>query len=179
VGWNLISMQGAGVDDIEARVGTVTASFAAALGWTERNTRAQNLVTMATRSLCELGLCLPPEAAPTIFQITTILSDDDWREAVLPRLSPYVQQFWRTRFEKLDYTPVTNLLDRLRSNSSTAALFGASRSTYDVRAAMDQGAIVLACPAGLGDLDRICASMFCYDLYRAALSRRDTPAERR
>ena len=64
-----------------------------------------------------------------------------------------VDKYWSLRFPKLSpeaITPVTNLIDRLRSSANVAALFGSSRSTYDVRRAMDQGLVVLACPAGTG-----------------------------
>ena len=43
-----------------------------------RKTRGQSLV--------ELALRLPPEAAPTIFQISSLLSNDEWRIGVLPLL---------------------------------------------------------------------------------------------
>ena len=182
-GWNVLSMEGLGAVDVEARVSALASSFAAALSWDDRNTRALNLVTMAAQSLCELALRLPPKLAPTIFQITTLLSNDDWRGEVLPYLSRTSRDFWSTRFTKLAaeaITPVTNLLDRLRASSGVAALFGSSRSTYDVRAAMDAGAAVLACPAGIGDKDKLVFSLFLFDLFRATLSRRDIlPAQRR
>ncbi|HET7486495.1 MAG TPA: hypothetical protein VFJ85_01105 [Acidimicrobiales bacterium] len=181
-GWNVLSMEGLGAVDVEARVSALASSFAAALSWDDRNTRALNLVTMAAQSLCELALRLPPELAPTIFQITTLLSNDDWRGEVLPYLSRTSRDFWATRFTKLAaeaITPVTNLLDRLRASSGVAALFGSSRSTYDVRAAMDAGAAVLACPAGIGDKDKLVFSLFLFDLFRATLSRRDIPPAQR
>ncbi len=71
-GWNPLSMEGCGPADIEAKVGTLASAFAAALNWSDRNTRGLNLVAQATQSLCELALQLPPDIAPTIFQIVTI-----------------------------------------------------------------------------------------------------------
>ena len=181
-GWNLFSMEGRGPEDVEARVSAVVDSFASALQWGEVNNRALTLTTMAAQSMCELALVLPPDLAPTIFQMTTILADDEWRELVLPHLSSASQGFWSTRFSKLSsdaITPVTNLIDRLRSSAAIAALLGSSRSTYDIRKAMDRGDVVLCCPAGIGDKDRLISNFFVYDLLQAALSRRDTPSAQR
>lgn len=184
LGWNLLSMDGLGPDDVERRVAAVVDSFSAALHWGEVNTRAINLLTQATQALCELALRLPPELAPTIFQVTTILSNAAWRNEVLEHLGPVSRDFFETRFPRIDktseaITPVTNLVDRLRSSNAVAGMLGQSRSGYDIRAAMDQGRIVLACPAGTGDKDRLLACFLVYDLLQAALSRRDLPPERR
>ena len=181
-GWNVLSMEGLGPADVETKVGALTSAFASALSWTDQNTRALSLTTMAAQSLCELALQLPPDLAPTIFQMVTILANDDWRGAVLPYLSRTSRDYWTTRFAKLaaeSITPVTNLLDRLRASSTIAALFGSSRSTYDVRQAMDTGKVVLACPAGIGDKDKLIFSLFLFDLFRAAKSRQDTDPEKR
>lgn len=181
-GWNLLNMEGRGEVEIEARTSAVVSSFASALSWGSINNRALTLTTFAAQSMCELNLQLPPDLQATLFQMTTILSDEEWRASVLPFLSPQTRAFWSQRFTALSaeaITPVTNLLDRLRSSPAVAALFGSSRSTYDVRAAMDAGQIVLASPAGTGDKDRLIACFFVFDLLRAALSRRDTHPDRR
>ena len=57
----------------------VVASFASAMGWGTVNNRAMTLTQMAAQSLCELGMRLPADLQPTIFQMTTILADEDWR----------------------------------------------------------------------------------------------------
>ena len=182
-GWNPISMAGLGRYDIESKVSAVVDSFAAALNWGEINNRALTLTTMAVQSLCELALQLPDELAPTIFQITTLLADEDWRDSVVPFLSPPAQAFWTTRFPKLSadaITPVTNLIDRLRSSPTVAALLGSSQSTYDVRRSMDDGRIVLWSTAGTGAWATLVNCFVTYDLFRAAMSRRSTPrADRR
>lgn len=180
--WNLFSMEGRSPEDKEARVAAVVDSFASALRWGEINNRALALTTMAAQTLVELALVLPPGAAPTIFQVSTLLSNDSWREAVLPFVSQPSREFWTSRFPRLGaeaITPVTNLIDRLRSSAQVTALLGASRSSYDVRRAMDRGMVVLACPAGNGDKDRLVANFLVYDVLQAALSRKDTPPERR
>lgn len=181
-GWNLFSMEGRPPEDKEARVDVIVNSFASALRWSEINNRALALTTMAAQSLVELALQLPAELAPTIYQISSLLSNDEWRIGILPLLSPAVRDFWTTRFPRLAteaITAVTNLIDRLRSSSSVAALLGASQSTYDIRKCMDQGKVVLACPAGNGDKDRLVANFLVYDVLQAALSRKDTPPDRR
>ena len=181
-GWNLFSMEGLSAEHMEAKVTAVVNSFASALGWDERNDRALSLVTAASQSLVELALVLPPDIAPTIFQISTLLCNDEWRRAVIPYLSRNWQDYWLHRFPKLAseaFTVVTNFIDRLRSSSPVAGLLGSSRSSYNVRRAMDEGKIVLTCPAGVGDKDRLVANFMVYDLLQAALSRKDTPAHRR
>jgi hypothetical protein len=173
-GWNLFDMQGRSAEDIEAKVSAVVESFASTLKWTEMNNRAQTLTTMTAQALCELALVLPPELAPTLFQMTTLLSSETWREAVVPFLSPSCQEFWTERFKDMPkdaILPVTNLVDRLRTSATVAAMFGASESTYDIRAAMDAGKIVLACPSSGGDKNKLVANFFIYDLLHALLSR--------
>ncbi len=182
-GWNPLSMTGRHASEIEARAGAVVASFASAMSWGQVNNRALTLTGMAAQSLCELGLRLPDHLQPTIFQMTTILADEQWRTAVLPHLGTHARAFWETRFAKLStdaITPVTNLLDRLRASDRVAALLGSPSSSYDVRRAMDNGQIVLVCPSGTGDKDRLVTALFLYDVLRAGLSRRDiAPAARR
>ena len=181
-GWNLFSMERRAPEDMEARIAGVVDSFASALRWGEINNRALTLTTMAAKSLVELALRLPADLAPTLFQITTLLSDDDWRAAVAPHLSRDAQTFWASRFPKLAadaITPVTNLIDRLASSSAVKGLLGSSRSSYDIRACMDTGKVVLACPAGTGDKDRLIANFLVYDVLQGALSRKDTPPGRR
>ena len=74
-------------------------------------------------------------------QVLSLLSDDGWRSDMMPYFSPLSRAFWKSRFPRLPaeaITPVTNLLDRLRSSTGVSALLGASRSTYDIRRAMDR-----------------------------------------
>jgi hypothetical protein len=181
-GWNPLSMEGLSAADIESKVASVASAFAAQMDWSDRNTRALNLVGQATQSLCELALQLPADLAPTMFQITTILANDDWRREVLPFLSATSRSFWTTRYGKLageSLTVVTNALDRLRASRSVASLFGQSRSTFDLRDAMDTGKIVLLCPGGVGDKENLIHALFLFELFRVTLSRRDVPAEHR
>ena len=117
-------------------------ALAVALGWDERNTRALNLATQAAQALVELAARLPADLAPTIFQVPTLLSDEQWRERVVPFLAPATRQFFTSRFARLPaeaITPVTNIIDRMRAARPVAALLGSPASTFSARAAMDGG----------------------------------------
>jgi hypothetical protein len=180
-GWNLFEL-GAGAGESEARVEAVVDAFASALEWGERSTRAINLTTQAASALAAISAHLDPDLAPTIFQIPTLLSDSEWRAAVLPFLPRSAQRFWTDRFPLLAaeaITPVTNMVDRLRASSAITALLGQSRSSYRVREAMDEGKIVLACPGAGGTRDRLIANLLLFDLLHAARGRAELAPERR
>ena len=180
-GWNLFEFGGDAVES-EARVEAVVDAFASALEWGERSTRAINLTTQAAAALATIAQKLDAELAPTIFQIPTLLSDAEWREAVLPFLPRADQRFWTDRFPLLAseaITPVTNMVDRLRRAPSIRALLGQSQSTYRVREAMDKGKIVLACPGTGGTRDRLVANLLLFDLLHAARGRADLPPAKR
>jgi hypothetical protein len=180
-GWNLFEFGGDAVES-EARVEAVVDAFASALEWGERSTRAINLTTQAAAALATIAQRLDSELAPTIFQIPTLLSDAEWRGAVLPFLPRADQRFWTDRFPLLAseaITPVTNMVDRLRRAPSIRALLGQSQSTYRVREAMDKGKIVLACPGTGGTRDRLIANLLLFDLLHAARGRAELAPERR
>lgn len=181
-GWNLFEFGGDAVES-EARVEAVVDAFASALEWGERSTRAINLTTQAAAALAAIAERLDAELAPTIFQIPTLLSDAEWREAALPFLPRADQRFWTDRFPLLAseaITPVTNMVDRLRRSPQIRALLGQSQSTYRVREAMDAGKIVLACPGTGGTRDRLVANLLLFDLLHAARGRSElAPAERK
>ncbi|HXV04460.1 MAG TPA: hypothetical protein VFP23_00965, partial [Solirubrobacterales bacterium] len=180
-GWNLFEF-GGNATESEARVEAVVDAFASALEWGERSTRAINLTTQAAAALAAIAQRLDAELAPTIFQIPTLLSDAEWRQAVLPFLPRADQRFWTDRFPLLAseaITPVTNMVDRLRRSPSIRALLGQSQGTYRVREAMDKGKIVLACPGTGGTRDRLIANLLLFDLLHAARGRSDLPPARR
>ncbi len=178
--WNVLGVGGSG--GAEGRVEAVVDAFASAMRWDERNSRALNLTTQAAQALASIARVLPPDLAPTIFQLPTFLSDENWRRAVLPILPRPAQQFWIERFPRLAVeaiTPVTNMVDRLRASSAITALLGQSQSTYRVREAMDRGLIVLACPGSGGTRDRLIANLIVFDLLHAAKSRANIAPEHR
>lgn len=181
-GWNLFSVHGRSEERAARQVDAIVDAFAATLQWDERNTRALNLITQSAQALIELARHLPPELAPTLFQVPTLLGDDRWRAAVLPHLSAPTRDFFVHRFPRLpagSITPVTNLIDRLRAAPAVAGLLGSPTSTYDVRDAMDRGQIVLACPGFGSERDALVANLLVYDVLHAARSRASIPPELR
>ena len=180
--WNLFALEHRTRVEAAGKVEAFVDALAAALRWDERNTRALNLATQAAQALIELALKLPAELAPTIFQIPTLLSDDQWRTAVLPALSPGTRGFFTERFPRLSpdaITAVTNLIDRLRVARPVAAFLGTPVSTYDARRAIRQGLIVLACPGSGSTRDRLVANLLVYDVLHAAKANASIPPERR
>lgn len=181
-GWNLFSVHGRSPERAARQVDAIVDAFAATLQWDERNTRALNLITQSAQALIELARHLPPELAPTLFQVPTLLGDDSWRAEVLPHLSAPTRDFFVHRFPRLpagSITPVTNLIDRLRAAPAVAGLLGSPTSTYDVREAMDNGKIVLACPGFGSERDRLVANLLVYDVLHAARTRASIPPELR
>ncbi|MDI5975483.1 ATP-binding protein [Amycolatopsis magusensis] len=181
-GWNPLSMQGFSEEDIEDRVDAVVTSFATALGWGDSAPRAKSILTKACEALCYLAMRLPRDCAPTIFQIPTLLDNDEWRQEVLRCLKPSVRRYWTDSFPKLApdaTTVVTNIINRLRTSPTLSAFLGSSRTTYDVRRAMDTGKIVFVCTTGTGETNKLITSFMIYDLFRAGRSRGDTPVDQR
>jgi hypothetical protein len=181
-GWNLFAARGLDPDAAERRVEAIVDSFASALQWSERNNRALTLTTQATAALIELAGVLPEGLQPTIFQIPSILGNPGWLAAALPHLSPARRQFFTERFPRLSeeaITPVTNLIDRLRSSTSLAALLGAQSSSYDIGRAMNERRIVLACPGAGGAKDKLVANLLVYDLLHGAKGRASMAPEHR
>ncbi|HEX7245093.1 MAG TPA: hypothetical protein VF245_05955 [Solirubrobacterales bacterium] len=182
-GWNLFELSGSEPAAAESRVEAIVDAFASTLQWGEQSTRAINLTTQAAGALAAIAPVLPPELAPTIFQLPTLLSNERWRAAALPFLPKASQAFWIDRFPLLAQeaiTPLTNLVDRLRHSTPISALLGQSQSTYRVRDAMDNGQIVLACPGSGGTRERLLANLLLFDLLHAARTRSElAPAARR
>lgn len=184
--WNPLSMERRRESEIPDIVQYIVTGFAAALNWSDSAGRAKTILTRAVESLVYLSwhVCRAgrPDLAPTVFQIRTILTDAVWRTSVLPYLPKDIRDFWENVFpgySKEAIPVVTNIIERLSSSNAIKAFLGSSRSTYDIRHAMDTGKIVFVCPAGTGDVDRIISSLLIYDLFRAGLSRRDTPPDQR
>jgi len=180
--WNLFAVRGRSLRRAAGQVDAVVDAFSSALRWDEINARALNLTTQAAQAMVDIAHKLPPELAPTIFEIPVLLSDEDWRSAVLQHVSAPVRRFFTERFPLLPpeaITPVTNLIDRLRAAPATAALLGNPLATYDIRAAMDAGKIVLVCPGSGSGRDRLIANFVVFDALHAAKSRADVPPEKR
>ncbi|HMJ74013.1 MAG TPA: hypothetical protein VK471_11705 [Solirubrobacterales bacterium] len=181
-GWNLFDLRGARDRNVEGRVEAIVDAFASAMEWGERSTRAINLTTQAAAALASVAAVVPTELTPTIFQIPTILSDPEWRQAVLPILPRSSRRFWTGRFPLLAadaITPITNMVDRLRASTPIATFLGQSRCTFEPRRAMDERQIVLVCPGTGGTRERAVANLIAFGLLHAGRSRADTPPAKR
>ncbi|MFD9575334.1 ATP/GTP-binding protein [Streptomyces sp. NPDC059982] len=185
VSWNPLSMEGRSLPDVQDIVRSVTEGIAAAQDWGDNAPRARTILARASQALALLNLQAVqaghPEAQCTLFQIRTWLTEEEWREQLLPKLPPRARAYWETTFPKLgpDAVPtVTYAIDRLDTSQSLQAFFGSPRSAYDVRHAMDTGKVVFVCPSG-SESDALVSCLLIHDLHRAGLSRQDTPREQR
>lgn len=183
--WNPLSMEGRREEEIQEVVGSVVGALATTQGWGETAPRARTILSNAVRTLAELSWRLVKDGQldlqPTIFQIRTLLTNEEWREQVLAHLPADVTQFWRTAFVQYDASAVptvTNAIDRLEASLSLRAFLGWPRSGYDVRRAMDTSRVVCVCPSGTGEADDMITALLIFDLFRAGLSRRNLPPEK-
>lgn len=185
VSWNPLSMEARTAKDVQTVVRSVTEGIAAAQDWGNHAPRARTVLARASQALALLNLKAVASGRPdlqgTLFQLRTWLTDDDWREALLPQLPPRVRAYWEKTFPKLasDAVPtVTYVMDRLDTSQSLQAFFGSSRSGYDVRTAMDTDRVVFVCPSG-SESDALVSCLLIHDLHRAGLSRQDIPKHQR
>ena len=130
---------------IEERMMSVSDALAAAVGWRHGiNNRAIGITVNSVRTLLELALAVPADMKPTLFQLGALLGDDDWRDTVVPHLSAQTREYWgRFAYRGSEFSPLTSLVDRLRTSESVAALLGASQPSFDLRRVMDTGGIIL------------------------------------
>ena len=197
--WNPLDMTGCDESDIEAKTKPLVDALALVNNWhSGKNSRAINLTQNALMALAQLGLHLPPDRQPTIFQLITLLTDDEWRDAVLeatdqhgrhivhkPQRDYFADFFTRDQTGKVRPQPeatsaVTHTIYRLRASRPIAAMFGSSRSAFDLRRAMDTGQIVIACLNAASEMEtQLIAAFLVFGLLRAAMSRIDLPEEQR
>lgn len=179
VGWNLFDVGDMDEEDRGQVAAAVRNAVAAAVGWEpDRATRALPMLTAACNAIVHLAHLAPREICPTIFQIPTLLSNEDWREALVPHLPPRDASYWHDSFASMSSeaaTPIVNLIYNLGDSRSVRALLGSSVKTYDFRDVMDQGKILLFRLGGTGPTDKLLASLAVYDMMRAMMSRRDLP----
>lgn len=180
--WNLFWLERRTAGQAAGCVEAFVDALAAALRWDDRNTRALNIATQAAQAMVELAQRLPAKLAPTVFQVPTLLSNPEWREAALAHMSPATASFFRDRFPRLApdaATAVTNIIDRLRAARPVAALMGTAVSTYSAERAMREGKIVLACPGSGSTRDRLVANLLVYDMLHAFKQRAHLAPEQR
>ncbi|MEU9062424.1 ATP/GTP-binding protein [Streptomyces sp. NPDC048430] len=185
VSWNPLSMEGRKESAIQNIVRSVTEGIAAAQDWGDNAPRARTILARGAQALALLNYQAvragQPDSQCTLFQLRTWLTDDEWREQLLPQLPRRVRDYWETTFPRLakDAVPtVTYAIDRLDTSPSLQAFFGSPRSAYDIRTAMDTNRIVFVCPSG-SESDALVSCLLIHDLHRAGLSRQDTAREQR
>ncbi len=183
IGWNPLDMSGCTAADIEPRVKPLLDAYMVANGWKPgTNSRAMSLFGNALISLAQLGLQLPADCQPTIFQLPTLLHDERWRQAVLPFLSKPVQTFWRRDYASLGgakgeaAAAASHTVNLLRQSGPIAAMLGQSRNGLDLRRAMDEGKLIIACTAAAGEFETsLVSAILVLSLSRAAKSRVNIP----
>jgi len=171
----------------EEVVRAVVDAFAGVLGWNDvTHPRAMTVLTKGAEALVVVNAAAVkagrPECQATLFQLRTLLTDPGWRTLVLAALGEEQARWWTTTFPQFPVdalAPVLNPLDRLAASPVARAFLGSPTSTYDIRAAMDHQMLVWICPSASGPTDRLLVSLLFQDLFRAGISRRDTPADRR
>ncbi|MEW1892272.1 hypothetical protein [Streptomyces sp. NPDC085659] len=182
--WNPLSMEGKDVHQVQDVVGAVVGGLASAQGWGDRAPRARAILSHAVQVLAHLALRMceagRPDLQPTLFSITRLLTDEEWRTAVLKQLPRRLSRFWELTFPQYEagaVPVVTQMLEQLETSDSLRAFLGQPRSTYDVRAAMDENKIVMLRCSGSGGGDQIITSLLLFDLFLAGLSREGVPPE--
>lgn len=186
VGWNPFAKSNlVGEDAIGKQTQLIVDSIASTMGWGgNRGPRAMAILTVSVQTLLELSAKLPADVSPTIFQVSTLLESESWRQSVVPHLSAKRRRYWEEKFEKKlagsDATnPITNLIDRLWAIQSVRAMLGSSTSTYNLRAAIDTNKIILVRLRGTGETDKLIASLIVYDLMKAVMGRTNIEPEKR
>jgi len=181
VAWNLLSMEGLGLERLAERAAAVIDSFAVGAGWSGRSAgRTMAILSNAVYSLLYLALRLPGELQPTIFTLPRFLIDEDWREATIGHLPEHLQRYWTTTYASYPGDaagPLCQLISRLQTNPVVAATFGSPRSTYDPRRAMDDRKVVLMCPPS--GKEHLVTNLLMQGHIDAARSRADLPPDRR
>ncbi|MFJ2094752.1 hypothetical protein ACIOEW_36690 [Streptomyces sp. NPDC087901] len=182
--WNPLSMEGRNATQVQDVVGAVVGGLASAQGWGDRAPRARAILSHAVQVLAHLALLMceqgRPDLQPTLFSITRLLTDEQWRAQILKRLPRRLSRFWQQTFPKYEGNAVpvvTQMLEQLETSDSLRAFLGQPRSSYNVRRAMDQNKIVLLRCSGTGGGDQIITSLLLFDLFLAGLSREGVPPE--
>ncbi|MGW3491608.1 hypothetical protein [Streptomyces sp. NPDC001054] len=183
-GWNPLSMEGRAAWQVQDVVGAVVGGLASAQGWGNGAPRARAILSHAVQVLAHVSLRVcqagRPDLQPTLFTVTRLLTDDEWREQVLAVLPASMTRFWRSTFPKYEASAVpvvTQTLEQLETSDSLRAFLGQPRSSYNARRSMDEGEIVLLRCSGTGGADQIITSLLLFDLFLAGLSREGADQE--
>ncbi|MFF6903725.1 type IV secretory system conjugative DNA transfer family protein [Streptomyces hydrogenans] len=176
--WNPLSMEGRTAAEVQDVIGAVVGGLASAQGWGDGAPRARAILSHAVQVLAYLALEMcrrgRPDLQPTLFSLTRLLTDEEWRAEVLQYLPARLRRFWQSTFPRYEGSAVpvvTQTLEQLETSDSLKAFLGQPRSTYDMRRAMDTSRIVLLRCSGTGSADQVITSLLLFDLFRAGCSR--------
>jgi len=184
--WNPFDAGCSSPQEANAAMAAVVSAFQAATKWSASFApRATAIITACGQALVALSRALADAGSPvvpTFFQIPTLVSDEDWRKAVMRHLPRSIRDWWENEFPRLPKDApltVTFLISRLRANVPTAAFLGGP-STFDYRKAMDSRTVMLFSNARKGDgQDVLPTALFVRGLLMGGSSRADTPAAER
>ncbi|EGL17083.1 type IV secretory system conjugative DNA transfer family protein [Paenibacillus sp. HGF7] len=80
----------------------------------------------------------------TILGIVPILTDENFRDRILPKVKdPMVRQFWQRDIQDAGIDPILNRLSPLTTNKTMRRMFGQSKWSLNLRKYMDEGHIFL------------------------------------
>lgn len=167
--WNPMVCESA--EGVSQTVEDVVDAVAGAMGWTERNTRAQTFLSGAVGALVEASVAV--DVTPTLFEVVDFLTDESFRERVCRHVSA-----WRREWIERDYgryssdavMPVVQPLRRMRAVDSYAKVLGQPRPGLDIGRVIEDGGVLLVSLSGTGQSDQLIASMFLHRLMSVVLS---------
>jgi hypothetical protein len=179
-GLNPISMVGVANDfeNVSRKVQEVTSLLEQAVGVTSHHTNVMGTVGPIARALVELAAALPDEIQPTLFQLSTLVNNEEWRLQVASHLSPKMARFWgeggdwERRRKQMNVGPFLTLLDRIERSPVLMSMLGSSRCDIDFRKLIDDRGILLVVPPPEQD-GALLAKLLVYSIKRALLSRAD------
>ncbi|HEX3035886.1 MAG TPA: type IV secretion system DNA-binding domain-containing protein [Thermodesulfobacteriota bacterium] len=135
-------------------------------------------------------LSLAEYPGTTLLDLPRILVDAEFRKTVLLYVTDnQVKEFWMKEFEKYPanfraeaIAPIQNKAGAFLTNSLTRNILGQKRSAFNMREVMDSGKVLIAnlAKGKIGeDTSMLLGSLLVTKIEQAALSRADTPEEKR
>ncbi|HEX3036007.1 MAG TPA: type IV secretion system DNA-binding domain-containing protein [Thermodesulfobacteriota bacterium] len=135
-------------------------------------------------------LALTEYPGSTLLDLSRILIDNNFRKTVLLYVrDPKVKEFWNKEFDKYParfrteaIAPIQNKTGAFLGNPIVRSIVGQKKSSFNMREVMDTGKVLLLnlAKGRIGeDTSMLLGSLFIIKMYLAALSRADTPEEKR
>ena len=123
---------------------------------------------------------------PSFTRIYDVLSDEEYRRILLRRcMDRRVVRFWNEEFKKMPKEATATVMTkiyRIVQEKGIAPIFNCERSSIDFREAMDRGLLIfvnLSEGRVTSDLANFLGSLILAQVYLAAMSREDSPEEKR